>query len=136
MLTTVRDLRTESPNAATVRLDLGSEAFAYRPGQYITIDPHQFEDLAGEIRERETQRGKPLGPGYFSLSSDGLDPSLLEFTVKLPTEGQPATRSIGVDAVSTESSCSPGGTSTASRPSAPNARDATGAPSSRATSDG
>ncbi|MBV8878675.1 MAG: hypothetical protein JO332_01805 [Planctomycetaceae bacterium] len=88
--TVVRDLRTESPNAATVRLDLGGQPFPYRPGQYITIDPHQFEDLAGEIREREAQRGKPLGPGYFSLSSDGLDPSLLEFTVKLPADAPPA----------------------------------------------
>jgi len=86
--TTVRDLKTESPSAATVRLDLNGEAFSYRPGQYITIDPHQFEDLAGEIRDREAQRGRPLGPGYFSLSSDGLDPSLLEFTVKLPSDGQ------------------------------------------------
>jgi ring-1,2-phenylacetyl-CoA epoxidase subunit PaaE len=89
VLTTVRDLRTESPSAATIRLDLGGEPFPYRPGQYITIDPHQFEDLAAEIREREAQRGKPLGPGYFSLSSDGLDPSLLEFTVKLPLDGPP-----------------------------------------------
>ena len=88
--TTVRDLRTESPNAATIRLDLGGAAFPYRPGQYITIDPHQFEDLAGEIREREAQRGKPLSPGYFSLSSDGLDPSILEFTVKQPSDGPPA----------------------------------------------
>jgi ferredoxin-NADP reductase len=85
--TTVRDLRTESPNAATIRLDLGGEPFSYRPGQYITIDPHQFEDLAAEIREREAQRGKPLGPGYFSLSSDALDPTTLEFTVKLPADG-------------------------------------------------
>jgi len=90
VLTTVRDLRTESPSAATIRLDLGGEAFPYRPGQYITIDPHQFEDLAAEIREREAKRGKPLGPGYFSLSSDGLDPSVLEFTVKLPLDGPPA----------------------------------------------
>ncbi|HLY11658.1 MAG TPA: hypothetical protein VKW04_20325 [Planctomycetota bacterium] len=89
VLTTVRDLRTESSNAATIRLDLGGTAFAYRPGQYITIDPHQFEDLAAEIREREAQRGRPMGPGYFSLSSDGLDESLLEFTVKLPVDGPP-----------------------------------------------
>lgn len=88
--TVVRDLRTESPSAATIRLDLGAEPFPYRPGQYITIDPHQFEDLAAEIREKEAQRGKPLGPGYFSLSSDGIDPSLLEFTVKLPADAPPA----------------------------------------------
>ncbi|HZE97843.1 MAG TPA: hypothetical protein VE981_12520 [Planctomycetota bacterium] len=90
VLTTVLDLRTESPSAATVSLDLAGAPFPYRPGQYITIDPHQFEDLESEIREREAQRGRPLGPGYFSLSSDGLDPSLLEFTVKLPIDGPPA----------------------------------------------
>jgi 3-ketosteroid 9alpha-monooxygenase subunit B len=89
VLTTVLDLRTESPSAATIRLDLGGTSFAYRPGQYITIDPHQFEDLAAEIKERETQRGKPLGPGYFSLSSDGLNPAVIEFTVKLPADGAP-----------------------------------------------
>lgn len=86
---TVRELRVETPAATTLRFDLGGQTLDYRPGQYITIDPHQFEELAGEIREKEAQRGKPLWPGYFSLSSDGLEPGLLEITVKLPAEGVP-----------------------------------------------
>jgi len=86
---TVRELRVETPSATTLRLDLGGAAFDYRPGQYILMDPHQFEELAPEIREREAQRGKPLGPGYFSLSSDAVDAGVLEITVKLPAEGSP-----------------------------------------------
>src|SRR5262245_25130835 len=87
--TTLRAVRPESPAASTLRLDLGSSPFAYRAGQYIMIDPHQFEELGSEIREREAQRGKPLGPGYFSLSSDGTEPSILEITVKVGADGPP-----------------------------------------------
>lgn len=87
--TTLKELKQESAAAATLRLDLGSSGFEYRPGQYIMIDPHQFEELAPEIREREGQRGKPLGPGYFSLSSDGIDPKILEITVKVGPDGPP-----------------------------------------------
>jgi len=88
-LTTLRTIRPESSAASTLRLDLGRSPFAYRPGQYIMIDPHQFEELAPEIREREAQRGKPLGPGYFSLSSDGTEPAILEITVKVGADGPP-----------------------------------------------
>lgn len=85
--TTLAEVRVETPDASTLRLDLGKTPFAYRPGQYIMIDPHQFEELAGEIQSREAQRGKPLGPAYFSLSSDGTDPALLEITVKVGGDG-------------------------------------------------
>ncbi|MBI3854059.1 MAG: hypothetical protein HY293_00045 [Planctomycetes bacterium] len=87
---TLRAVRPETPSASTLRFDGGGAAFPYRPGQYIMIDPHQFEELGAEIKEREAQRGKPLGLGYFSLSSDGTEPSTLEITVKLPAEGPPA----------------------------------------------
>jgi ferredoxin-NADP reductase len=87
---TLREIRPESASASTLRLDLGGATFACRPGQYVMIDPHQFEELGSEIREREAQRGKPLGSGYFSLSSDGMDPSLLEITVKVGADGPPA----------------------------------------------
>jgi ferredoxin-NADP reductase len=87
--TTLREIRVETEAASTLRLDLGGAPFPYRPGQYVTIDPHQFEELGPEIREREAQRGKPLGPGYFSLSSDGIEPSILEITVKLGRVGTP-----------------------------------------------
>jgi ferredoxin-NADP reductase len=86
---TLREIRPESPSASTLRLDLDGASFAYRPGQHVTIDPHQFPELGAEIREREAQRGKPLGPGYFSLSSDGIDASLLEITVKVAVDQPP-----------------------------------------------
>jgi ferredoxin-NADP reductase len=88
--TTLRDKTPESSTAATLRLDLEGAAFDYRPGQYIMVDPHQFEELGPAIKEREAQRGKALGPGYFSLSSDGIDPKSVEITVKISGEGPPA----------------------------------------------
>jgi ferredoxin-NADP reductase len=86
---TLREIRPESASASTLRLDLGGGVFTYRPGQHVTIDPHQFEELGAEIKEREAHRGKPLGPGYFSLSSDGTEPSLLEITVKVAVDQPP-----------------------------------------------
>jgi ferredoxin-NADP reductase len=88
-VTTLRAVRPESHAASTLRLGLGKSPFAYRAGQYIMIDPHQFEELGPEIRDREAQRGKPLGPGYFSLSSDGTEPSILEITVKVGADSPP-----------------------------------------------
>jgi len=86
-ITTLKEVRVETPAASTLRLDLGKTPFAYRPGQYIMIDPHQFEELAPEIQSREAQRGKPIGPAYFSLSSDGTEASVLEITVKTGADG-------------------------------------------------
>lgn len=83
----VEEVRRETADAVTVRLDLGGAAFPYRPGQYVAIDPRQFAELAEAVREREAARGKPEAPGYYSLSSDGLDPRHLEITVK---EGRPS----------------------------------------------
>ena len=80
--TTVREVRRETPNAATLRLEAVTGAVEYRPGQYVKIDPHQFAVLGGALREREARRGKPDGPGYFSLSSDALDARVVEITVK------------------------------------------------------
>jgi len=41
-VTTLAALRPESPAASTLQLRLGGSPFAYRAGQYIMIDPHQF----------------------------------------------------------------------------------------------
>ena len=79
---TVADMRQETPNAVTLRLDLGSAAFPYRPGQYIEIDPHQFPDLAKELAALEEAKGFPESPRAFSLSSDAMDPRFLEISVK------------------------------------------------------
>jgi ferredoxin-NADP reductase len=78
----VADVRPETPDAATLRLDLGEQAFPYRPGQYVEIDPHQFPELADEIARREADRGMPEPPRGFSLASDGLDPRFLEISIK------------------------------------------------------
>ena len=61
-VTTVREVQPETPDAVTLRLDLCGVRFAYRPGQYVTIDPRQFDAL----------REANLSPGCYSLSSDGL----------------------------------------------------------------
>src|SRR5262245_44635989 len=79
---TVSSIHPEAPLSVTLRLDLGGAPFAYRPGQYIEIDPHQFEELAGDIRDLEEKKGMPEMPRSFSLSSDGLDPSYVEISVK------------------------------------------------------
>ena len=74
------EVRPESPSAATLGLRL--PGFEHRPGQWIRIDPHQFGDLTAALRARAETRGKSEGPGYFSISSDGLRPGSLEITVK------------------------------------------------------
>lgn len=80
--TEVAEVRRESAEAVTLRLDLGGQAFPYRPGQFVTIAPQQFGALAEALRAREAERGMPEGPGYYALSSDGLTPASLEITVK------------------------------------------------------
>jgi 3-ketosteroid 9alpha-monooxygenase subunit B len=79
---TVQAIRHEAPLSVTIRMDLGGAPFTYRPGQYIEIDPHQFEDLTPEIRELEEKKGMPEMPRSFSLSSDALDPGFVEISVK------------------------------------------------------
>lgn len=79
---TVTLVRPEAPFSVTLRLDLGGAPFAYQPGQYIEIDPHQFTALAETIRDLEEKKGMPEPPRSFSLSSDGTDPAFVEISVK------------------------------------------------------
>jgi ferredoxin-NADP reductase len=78
----VRSVRPEAPLSVTLRLDLGGASFDYRPGQYIEIDPHQFDALAAEVRDLEEKKGMPESPRSFSLSSDAIDSSFVEISVK------------------------------------------------------
>ncbi len=80
--TTVAEVRRETPDAVTLRLDLGGAAFDYRPGQYVEIDPHQFPELAGEVAKLEAEKGMPESPRGFSLASDGSDPGSIELSIK------------------------------------------------------
>ena len=82
IMSTIASVRYEAPLSVTLKLALGGAPFSYRPGQYIEIDPHQFEALAPEIRELEEKKGMPEPPRSFSLSSDGTDPACVEISVK------------------------------------------------------
>ena len=79
---TLAEVRPETPDAVTLKLDLGGAPFPYRPGQYVEIDPHQFPELAERIAAIEAAKGAPESPRGFSLCSDGGDARFLEISVK------------------------------------------------------
>lgn len=83
----LRRRRRETASAATLELEFRGPGFAYRPGQHLRIDPHQFTALVGPLADRAAKRGKPEGPAYFAISSDGLSDGVLEITVKLGRPG-------------------------------------------------
>ena len=89
----LRRRRRETAEAATLELAPTSGRLDYRPGQVVRMDPHQFGALEEALRERAAARGKPDGAAYFALSSDALDPSVVEITVKFRRpEGSPLAR--------------------------------------------
>jgi 3-ketosteroid 9alpha-monooxygenase subunit B len=65
---TLREVRAESPDTATLLLDAG-ERRAYRAGQYLSIAPHQFGALAPLISELERQKGRKEPQRKYSLAS-------------------------------------------------------------------
>jgi ferredoxin-NADP reductase len=78
----ILEVRPETADASTLAMRVTSSEFRYRPGQWITVDPRQFPEIASALRERAERRGKPEGPGYFAIASDTLRPGYLEITVK------------------------------------------------------
>lgn len=86
--TTIADVRRETPDAVTLRLDLHGRPFRYRPGQFVEIDPHQFEELAERLAEVEAAKGIPESRRAFSLCSDPADAGSLEITVKAGRGGR------------------------------------------------
>lgn len=80
--TTVVEVRRETRDAVTLRLDLLGRPFRYRPGQFIEIDPHQFPDLAEPLERLEQAKGMRESPRGFSLASDPSEPGFLEVSVK------------------------------------------------------
>lgn len=81
--TVVEEVKPLTAEAVTLRLSLEGAVFSYRPGQYVIVDPYQFEALGPALKEREAQHGKRVGPGTFSLSSDALDPARVEMTIRV-----------------------------------------------------
>lgn len=86
---TVVDVRPEASHSSTLRIDLGGASFPHRPGQFITIDPHQFPELKDAIGRLEGAAGKAEKPRAYSIASDGLDPAFIEISVKDNPEAGP-----------------------------------------------
>ena len=80
--TIVSEVRRETPDAVTLRLDLQGRPFRYRAGQFVEIDPHQFRELADRLTDVESSKSSPERPRGFSLCSDPSEPGFVEISVK------------------------------------------------------
>lgn len=78
----VSEIRKESPDAVTLKLDLMGQPFEYKPGMAVEIDPHQFEALAPLVHDLEQKKGMPEAPRGFSLASSPLDKGFIELSIK------------------------------------------------------
>jgi 3-ketosteroid 9alpha-monooxygenase subunit B len=64
----VSAIRRETRDTATLELD-AEGAPVYRAGQFLTIDSHQFPQIAPFLRYLEGQKGRTEPPRAYSLSS-------------------------------------------------------------------
>ena len=65
----VSDIRLETPDTATISLFSGHDRLEYEAGHFLTIDPHQFDSLAGFIGFLEDVKGKREPARAYSLAS-------------------------------------------------------------------
>lgn len=65
----VAEIVEEAREAVTLRLDPGATALPYRPGQLLAIDPHQFDELGGELAARERRTGLRVQSRAYALAS-------------------------------------------------------------------
>jgi ferredoxin-NADP reductase len=77
----VADVIVETPDTATLVLFTGNERLEYKPGHFLTIDPHQFEALDRFTSYLEDQKGKREPPRAYSLTS-APDEKYIAITVK------------------------------------------------------
>ena len=77
----VADVILETPDTATLVLFTGNERLEYRPGHFLTVDPHQFLALERFTSFLEDQKGKKEPPRAYSLSSAPHE-KRIAFTVK------------------------------------------------------
>ena len=76
----VKESVVETQDTRTLVLDLGAPA-SYVAGQYVTIDPHQFEGLRAFVGDLERAKGRREAPRAYSVSS-APDQSDVAVTVK------------------------------------------------------
>ena len=77
----VAEVVRETPDSATLLLFTGNDQLEYRPGHFLTIDPHQFPALERFIEYFEEIKGRREPPRAYSLSSAPHE-SHLAITVK------------------------------------------------------
>ena len=77
----VADVISETPDTATLVLFTGNDRLDYRPGHFLTVDPHQFESLERFTAFLEDLKGKKEPPRAYSMSSAPHEKHLA-FTIK------------------------------------------------------
>jgi 3-ketosteroid 9alpha-monooxygenase subunit B len=65
----VAEIVRETHDTVTLVLFTGNDRLEYRPGHFLTIDPHQFRPLAGYTQFLEDVKGKKEPPRAYSMSS-------------------------------------------------------------------
>ncbi|MBI3273396.1 MAG: oxidoreductase [Planctomycetes bacterium] len=65
----VADAIAETDDTTTLVLFTGNDTLEYKPGHFLTIDPHQFAALDRWLRFLEDQKGKRESPRAYSLAS-------------------------------------------------------------------
>src|SRR5260370_41928847 len=71
----------ETPDTTTLMLFTGNDHLDYKPGHFLTIDPHQFEALERFTTFLEDLKGRREPPRAYSMSSAPHE-SYLAVTVK------------------------------------------------------
>jgi ferredoxin-NADP reductase len=66
----------ETPDTTTLVLFTGNERVDYQAGHFLTIDPHQFEDLGRFVSFFEDLKGRKEPPRAYSMSSAPHEPHL------------------------------------------------------------
>jgi 3-ketosteroid 9alpha-monooxygenase subunit B len=65
----VADVVQETPDTVTLILFTGNERLDYRPGHFLTIDPHQFDGLERFVAFLEDLKGRKEPVRAYSMSS-------------------------------------------------------------------
>ncbi|MHB1845022.1 MAG: ferredoxin reductase domain-containing protein [Deltaproteobacteria bacterium] len=77
----VAEVVRETHDSVTLVFFTGNDALAYQAGHFLTIDPHQFPEIAGLVRYLEQVKGKREPARAYSMSSAPHE-RLLAVTVK------------------------------------------------------
>jgi 3-ketosteroid 9alpha-monooxygenase subunit B len=77
----VADVVAETPDTVTLVLFTGNDRLDYKPGHFLTIDPHQFEAIARWTNYLEDAKGRKEKPRAYSLASAPHE-HMLAITIK------------------------------------------------------